>query len=323
MRLALFIPFEVPPLTRLLLSRAHKFHSIAYRVRLSLPTTNMSHGDPAKADDKAKLDAHFEKVAQTYEKDGMGVQNGMCRTLLALSKELQHPITKSSVVLDNAAGPGILTGELLKQISPSDVPELHAVDFSAAMIKVLDAKGWGEKYGVKAVVMDAQDLKYPNEMFTHVFMNLGIFALPDPLKGTKEIFRILKPSGITLVTTIRGVGWLPPFQIAQKRIKPDMPEFQGMLPPEWAKPEKIRTLLEEGGFEANSIEVREGGVSMTMAKFSSTQQGIAKMARDMIVKGWTDDETVAFDKALEEELKIEENSGILRSMGFWVGIAAK
>jgi len=283
----------------------------------------MPHADPSTAEDKAKLNAHFEKVAQTYEQDGKGVQNTMCRTLLALSEEFKHPITKSSVVLDNAAGPGIVTGELLKQITPSEVPELHAADFSPAMIKVLNAKGWSEKYGVKAVVMDAQDLKYPDEMFTHIFMNLGIFALPDPLKGTKQIFRTLKPGGITLVTTIRTVGWLPPFQIAQRRIKPDAPVFQGMVAPEWAKPEKIRTLLEEGGFNPESIEVRHTGVDMGMVQFASSQEGVAKMARDMIVKGWTIDETAQFDKALQEELKAEADSNVHRELSIWIGIATK
>ena len=241
----------------------------------------------------------------------------------ALSEDLNHPITKSSVVLDNAAGPGILTGELIKQIPPSELPELHAADFSPAMIRVLDAKGWGAKFGVKAVVMDAQDLKYPDDMFTHVFMNLGIFALPEPLKGTKQIFRVLKSGGIALVTTLRGTGWLPPFQKAQKRIRPDVPEFQGMLPPDWAKSEKIRTLLEQGGFEPKNVEVREAGTTMDMGRFSMNQKPIIKMAREFIVKGWTDEEATAFDKALAEELEIEENSGIPKAMDVWVGIGTK
>lgn len=243
-----------------------------------------------------------------------------------LTEDLKHPITKSSVVLDNAAGPGILTGELLKQISSSqipeaDYPELHAADFSAAMIKVLNAKGWGEKFGVSAAVMDAQDLKYPDEMFTHVFMNLGIFALPDPLKGTKEIFRTLASGGIALVTTIRYTGWLPPIQNAQRAIKPNAPLFHGMLPPDWAKAEKIKSLLEEGGFE--NVEVREAGASMDMADFSANQKPLIKMARDMVVKGWTEEEAGAFDKLLAKELELEEKSGIPRSIDVWIGIATK
>lgn len=133
----------------------------------------MSHGNPGNAVDKATIDAHFEKVAQTYERDGQGVQNSLCRTLLSLASELCHPVTKSSVVLDNASGPGILTGELLKQCDPDDIPNLHAADLSAAMIRVLDAKGWAKEHGVKSAVMDAQDLQYPDEMFTHVFSELS------------------------------------------------------------------------------------------------------------------------------------------------------
>jgi ubiquinone/menaquinone biosynthesis C-methylase UbiE len=155
------------PLTRLLRMSSH----LQRPPGLSILPATMSHGNPANKVDKAAIEAHFEKVAQTYEKDGQGLQNAICRTLLSMASELGHPVTKSSVVLDNASGPGILTGELLKQCPPDEVPELHAADFSAAMIRVLDAKGWGEKYGVKAAVMDAQVLQYPDEMFTHVFMS--------------------------------------------------------------------------------------------------------------------------------------------------------
>jgi SAM-dependent methyltransferase len=189
------------------------------------------------------------------------------------------------------------------------------------MIRVLDAKGWDAKYGVKAAVMDAQDLKYPDEKFTHVFMNLGIFALPDPLKGTKEIFRTLTSPGIALVTTIRGTGWLAPFQKAIKAIKPDGPEFHGILPPDWVKSEKITGLLEEGGF--TNVEVREAGASMDMKGFAVNQKHLIKMSRDMIVKGWTDQEAIAFDETLAKELELEENSGVPRAMEVWVGIATK
>ena len=70
--------------TNLHQARAHILNRIASLARLSYSTTNMSQtqADPVKAEAQAKLDAHFEKVAQTYEEDGMGVQNALCRQLL-------------------------------------------------------------------------------------------------------------------------------------------------------------------------------------------------------------------------------------------------
>jgi SAM-dependent methyltransferase len=147
--------------------------------------------------------------------------------------------------------------------------------------------------------------------------------LPDPTKGTKEIYRTLKPGGIALLTTIRNVGWAPPFQKAQERIKPGAPAFEGMVPPSWAKAQWIEELLKGGGFKPENVEVKETAADMSMLKFAESQQGVAKMARNMIVKGWSDDEAVEFDKALEEELEIEEKSGIPRQIEVWVGIATK
>jgi SAM-dependent methyltransferase len=148
-------------------------------------------------------------------------------------------------------------------------------------------------------------------MFTHVFMNLGIFMLPDPVKGAEQIYRTPKPGGIALVTTPRSTWWLSPFQKAQKRIKPDAEEFQGMLAPEWAEPEKVKALLEQAGFSAESIDVREAAADVGTANFTNSQE----MVRDMIVKGWSDDETARFDKVLLEEFEVEANSGVPRQMG--------
>lgn len=154
-------------------------------------------------------------------------------------------------------------------------------------------------------------------------MNLGIFALPDPAKGTKEIFRTLKPGGIALVTTIKTAGWIPPFRKAQERVKPDADAFEGMMPPTWSKVEWIEGLLHDGGFKPENVKTREAAADISMTKFASTQGGIVKMARNMIVKGWSEDEAETFDKALEEELEIEEKSSVPRKMEIWVGIAIK
>lgn len=68
----------------LLPARSHALNQVLSHARLSFSTRNMSrtHNDNVNTEDKAKLDAHFEKVAQTYEQDGRGVQNALCRSLL-------------------------------------------------------------------------------------------------------------------------------------------------------------------------------------------------------------------------------------------------
>lgn len=81
---ALFLPVHTPTFLPSSPARSQILHHIAPLARLSFSAADMSraHGDPINAEDKARLDAHFERVAQTYERDGMGVQNALCRTLL-------------------------------------------------------------------------------------------------------------------------------------------------------------------------------------------------------------------------------------------------
>jgi hypothetical protein len=56
---------------------------------------------------------HFEKAAANYEKDtGISMRNFAQKAI-----SLTPPITSPAVVLDNASGPGTVTGEILKNVS--------------------------------------------------------------------------------------------------------------------------------------------------------------------------------------------------------------
>ena len=63
---------------------------------------------------------------------------------------------------------------------------------------------------VETDVLDARDLKTLNSnTFTHVITNFGFVPdakdLSGPLKAAKEMYRVLKPGGVTVVTTWSGM----------------------------------------------------------------------------------------------------------------------
>lgn len=54
---------------------------------------------------------------------------------------------------------------------------------------------------VKADVMDAQDLKFDENSFTHSITNFGVFLFTGPVKAASEIHRTFRPGDVAIVTS--------------------------------------------------------------------------------------------------------------------------
>jgi ubiquinone/menaquinone biosynthesis C-methylase UbiE len=72
------------------------------------------------------------------------------------------------------------------------------------MLEQLRKHDWAAQ--VQSEVMDAQELKYPDDKFTHSFTNFALMAIPDPAKAAKQIYRTLKPGGTAALTTWKQLG---------------------------------------------------------------------------------------------------------------------
>ncbi|KAI1097488.1 hypothetical protein F4804DRAFT_339151 [Jackrogersella minutella] len=91
--------------------------------------------------------------------------------------------SSSSHILDSASGPGIVTKILLSpSIAHVPVPGLPI----SPPPRVQDSEGLSR-------------FKYAE--FDAAVMNLGIFALKDPVAGASEMYRVIKPGGHVAATT--------------------------------------------------------------------------------------------------------------------------
>jgi ubiquinone/menaquinone biosynthesis C-methylase UbiE len=262
---------------------------------------------------------HFDKVAATYEDSrSSSPMNKIARDLISFGP----PISSTSIVLDNASGPGIITGEILNQFtSAADVtPTIYAADISPAMIEMLRKKNWP---GVKSDVMDAQALSYPDNTFTHSFMNMGIFLLPDPEKGAAEIYRTLKPGGVAVITSIKQVGWVRIFQAAQKEVKPEVPLWKSPLKEEWSTENKLRSVVQAGGFEIENIEIKTTESSMLSNMLGSFLASMKDSVTQMITKDWSEVEKQRFEVVLQEQIEKEMSNPRELEIVAWVAVARK
>jgi ubiquinone/menaquinone biosynthesis C-methylase UbiE len=210
----------------------------------------------------------FSQAASSYEKQSAGVTRQLGQQVLSLLPL----ITTSSVVHDNACGPGIITTDIIAQCSKSNIepPTICATDFNEGMIdaiqSTIDAEGLNT---VTAQVMDGSDLSpFEDNKFTHSITNFGIFVFPNAAAGAEHIFRTLKVGGIAAVTTWKRPGNIFFINEVLQELAPGLKEWFSVK--EWTQEKKLRCVLEQGGFAKDHIEIFEKGTLWNVADFEST-----------------------------------------------------
>jgi ubiquinone/menaquinone biosynthesis C-methylase UbiE len=92
-------------------------------------------------------------------------------------------------VLIVGAGTGLDLGFL-----PSSV-HVTAIDVTPAMLKHLERRAARMGRSVRARIMDARQLAFPDSSFDAVVMHLILAVMPEPERGLREAVRVLKSGG--------------------------------------------------------------------------------------------------------------------------------
>ena len=274
----------------------------------------------------SEIQQMFQKVAQNYERTAGGAAHRLAHSLLARSP----PITPSSRILDNACGTGAMTEIIMQSLSQrplifssrveeekrESLPSITAVDYSANMLEVLKGKvsanGWEN---VKTAVMDAQALTMPDGTFSHSYMSLGIFCLPDAVKGAAHIYRTLAPGGVALLTTWKDWGYVPAMETAQAVLRPDLPPFKMPVSDVWREGAYMKKVLVEGGFEEAKVDVEEQEV-WADAEDLKAFAGRCWEQFSLVGKGWKAEEKERWTEVVAE--KLPEAKGFMWD-GDWEG----
>ncbi|KAJ9618776.1 hypothetical protein H2203_008981 [Taxawa tesnikishii (nom. ined.)] len=277
------------------------------------------------------LQKHFNINASIYDQQTGGCTRAMAKHILTLLP----PITSTSVIHDNACGPGVATSEILSQYTfqhPSlPLPTIHATDFASAMVSLIPSllQGNSSDHGkewashVQTAVMDGCDLSaFPDGTFTHSVTNFGLFAFPDAVKGVSEIYRVLKPGGVAVVTTWKRARNLEVAQQAQQAIRPDLPTFRP-VGDEWLTDSHLLNVLRDGGFEREGIAISSKEVR---GQFPSLEALIAVFEGPFwqpAKKGWRAEDLAKWEGDLKKAMTEEEKREASLGMTAWIAVARK
>lgn len=269
----------------------------------------------------------FDKHSESYERLTGGCTREIAQFLLSQPPEVDI----SSVVLDNACATGIITGDILSSFPDSSGrrPKIYAADISPSMVSnladVAKAKGWaGASDGlIQSSVMDAQELSFQDEMFTHSYTNFGIFFAPEPEKVAREIHRTLKAGGHAYVTSWAKLGYLPVVQGAQKAVRPDDTPWTVPFHEEWSRDGKLERVLEAGGFDGSKIKVQKKTASFQGADLDDLVEIMYLGFGEHVTKEWSEGEKEKWKQLLSENMTEMQRKEARVEMEAFVAVAEK
>lgn len=264
----------------------------------------------------------FSALAANYAQHTGNSTNRMFALTL---DELQalSPITKDSVVHDNAGGPGTATAAIVEKFGSDALPSILITDNVPPMVegaRTTFAK-WPQ---IKTQVMDSLDLgDIPDDHFTHSILNFSVFAFSEPEKALKELHRTLKPDGVAALLTWKRFGAGKTIHAAQAIVRPDLPPMP--IPhPEFLEEGVLERAAADAGFDREKMQVSQKSIAVNGP---ALDQGLKKFFLSDFTKpahkGWTEEDVAKWPAAIEQAVKgeIEAYGGVLFEA--WVVLARK
>jgi SAM-dependent methyltransferase len=153
-------------------------------------------------------------------------------------------------LLDVAAGPGTLT-----LLAAESGRSLSAIDFSPQMVTNLKRRLNGAQLGADVRLGDGQALPWADGEFDAAFSMFGLMFFPERARGFSELWRVLKPGGVAVVSSWAPFeGIFKSVMEAMREVLPDIPFGAGKGP--LGDPDAFREEFAAAGFRDVKVHER-------------------------------------------------------------------
>lgn len=196
--------------------------------------------------------ATWDGVAPGYAED-------IAEQLTAYAEEAMRlaALRPQDRVIDIGAGPGTLTIPAARRAA-----EVTAVDFSPGMIEQTRRRA-AALGNVKAEVMDAGALAFPDRSFDVAFCVFAFMFFPDRARVFAEMKRVLVPGGRAVIATWAPIARRPLMQIGFEALAEAVPDLPPPPKGDLRDPEECASEMSAAGF--GQVTARRFTASVIMA----------------------------------------------------------
>jgi ubiquinone/menaquinone biosynthesis C-methylase UbiE len=219
-------------------------------------------------------------VADDYTHELLPMFERFSRDALELA-----PTPTGAKLLDVAAGPGTLT-----LMAAETGRSLSAIDFSPQMVVNLKRRLHDAQLGADVRVGDGQALPWPDAEFDAAFSMFGLMFFPARARGFSELYRVLKPGGVAVVSSWAPFeGVFKSVMEAMREVLPDIAFGSGKGP--LGEPDDFVKEVEAAGFADVKLHelthTLQGGVpSELWASFQRTTAPIVLLKHKLGETKW-------------------------------------
>jgi len=140
---------------------------------------------------KNKIKKRYDRIAPLYDSLELIMEKGkMGDWRENLWQRVEAKIDKNGMRLLEA---GVGSGKNIEYYP--DGLEIDAIDFSPKMLKEAEKKAKKYNKDLKLSEMDIQNLNFEDNYFDLIVTSCVFCSVPDPVKGLKELKRVLKEDG--------------------------------------------------------------------------------------------------------------------------------
>jgi demethylmenaquinone methyltransferase/2-methoxy-6-polyprenyl-1,4-benzoquinol methylase len=157
----------------------------------------MSNQSPINKDKREEVESMFDSIAWRYDFLNHFLSFGIDHIWRRRAVKIISGLYKNPHILDVATG----TGDLAIAAMKIDPVRICGIDISAGMLEIgkekIIRKGYSDK--IELIRADSENIPFADDHFDVAMVAFGVRNFADPLRGLKEMRRVIRNDGMILV----------------------------------------------------------------------------------------------------------------------------
>ncbi|KAF5654608.1 hypothetical protein F25303_1258 [Fusarium sp. NRRL 25303] len=177
---------------------------------------------------------------------------------------------------------------------------IKGTDVNDDVLKIYRQNIAKSQWPAEALKMDASNLEFPNETFTHCIGNALLFVLPNyGIDAIKQMYRTLKPGGVAILNSWARTPTLPAIHAAAKKTRPAGTPLPREGLDKWEDREFLRDVIIKGGFEEEKVKFIQKDVHVTIGDLRRFATMIWSFIGGTSKAGWLESDEENWDIAVD------------------------